>query len=201
MTRWGRIVSRIIKFFLWIAVAMASAGIIWLVIKGHLMVWDAVFAEMVVIAVAVAISFANSYGTPLDYIKKDSVLYQAIKLRTILMHANFCWSVFHIGLTISPLYCTCVVIYLSSFETLSEVSIQKAVLIYSMLSLVLTLATYVIKAKGFSGAYRMASTILYKGIMERQCEAIDSQEADKKLAEYIHSAEEIIKKFETEEGF
>lgn len=201
MTKGERIVSWIVKLGLWIMVVLVSVGIIWMLDKQYLMVWDAVFVEFILLAFAVAVSFANSYGTPLDHIEKNSITYQAIKLRTVMMHANFCWSILHITLTIAPLYCTCVVIYLSGFEAISKIEIQKAILIYSILSLVLTLATSVIKAKGFSGAYRMASTILYKGIMKRQCAEKDNPEADLELAECINQAEEIIKKFETEEGF
>ena len=201
MTKWERLASRVIKFVLWTAVILISIGMAWLVHRSVLMVWDAVFVGIVILAFAIAVSFGNSYGTSLDHVAKDSVLYEAIKLRTIMMHANFCWSVFHIAIIIAPLYCTCVVIYVSSFESVNDVKIQKAILLYSILSLVLTLAAYVIKAKGFSGAYRMASTILYKGIMERMCVESCNAAADLKLAEHMDQAEEVIKKFETEEGF
>ena len=80
-------------------------------------------------------------------------------MRSIWLHSNFCWLAANIWMTVAPLYCTCTVIYLSL-----ENKDQAHILLYSVFSLVIALAAYVVRpssrANGFRSAYLKVSRAL-----------------------------------------
>lgn len=182
----------IVKTITWICAGGGIGVLIYAAYKTKLSIWDAFLIGMLFIVIAIAVTFSNSYGYNIDGLQEGSLLLKAATMHASVLHASFCWNIVYFFLTIAPLYCTCVVIYLSGF---GKNDTSQRILIYSILSLVLSTSTYVINAKGFAAVYRNASNILIDAIIKVQYE---SEARDGVLITAIKEAEEKIRQFETE---
>lgn len=132
--------------------------------------YDIFFVYILIVSLATAITFSNSYGlyefekAAKDKSKTDEnykMLYLGIKRYATHIHAYYCWKIVYYLLMILPLYCTCVVIYISAYSVADSMS---RILIYSILSLVLSLAIYVIDPKTYADKNKSASAFIYEKI-------------------------------------
>lgn len=125
--------------------------------------YDGILLGESILAFAIGIVCSHAYNYEPGWEKPGSLRDQAAKKQAIWLHANFCWQIISAWMTITPLYCTCATIYISGISSGDEWD-QVHVLIYSILSLVLSLGIYVIcpsnRAAGYRDAHLSVSEIL-----------------------------------------
>lgn len=136
----------------------------------HMKVWNLAAPDMLLLiftgaAVTVAIICSHAYNhIPGD---EDLLYEQAARLRAVWLHANFCWKTISIWMTVIPLYCTCVAIYLSGTPEGDEFD-HIRILVYSVLSLVISLGVYAIRPSNRASAYRKAYRVIDKALIDYQ---------------------------------
>lgn len=145
--------------------------------------YDALLFMLTGFAAVVAVVQSHAYNyTPNEY--DETNLRERIgKLQAVWLHANLTWQTIYIWMMSVPFYCTCIAIYLSGNN-----GDYDHILIYSILSLVITLGCYAIqplkRANQFRKAYAMAS----KAIVTYDGDDTNS----KVLADAIIEAEQMI---------
>lgn len=170
----------IVQLFTIIGAATASIALACSGLAGY----DLLLFLGMIWAFAIAVICSHAYN---DYPK--SLRGQALKKQATWLHANFSWRALSIWIIVTSLYCNCATIYISgqSFDPEN----QRHILIYSILSLVLSLGTYVLRpanrAEGFREAYVRITEALFN----------HSESDSEALAKAIIEAEQIISKQDT----
>jgi len=137
--------SVIVKLVTW----FAFVGSIWLLLIlfndyfEWWQVYDGIFFLTLSLALALAITFSHSYGLPIEKLEKDELKKRAIKADATNIHAYFSWKIISAWMTIVPLYCTLTVVFISALYDGDNQ--MPRILIYSMLSLVISFSVYVVK--------------------------------------------------------
>ena len=137
----------------------------YVVVIGVLPIYDAILVGETLFAFSIAVICSHAYNYQPNAANVDSLQEKAAKLEAIWLHANFCWQTINVWMTITPLYCTCATIYISG-SSIGNAWDQVHVLVYSIISLVLSLGIYVIRpfnrGSGYRRAYLSVSTALIK---------------------------------------
>lgn len=162
------------KFKHWHGVVQTIAIFVTLVLFGLLtyvvvidvlQIYDAILIGETLLAFSIAVICAHAYNYQPNSTSINPLHERAIRLEATWLHANFCWQTINVWMTITPLYCTCATIYISGSSIGSKWD-QVHVLVYSIISLVLSLRIYVIRpfnrGSGFRKAYLSVSTALIK---------------------------------------
>lgn len=134
---------------------LLCAGLAYLTILGMLPIYDAILLGETLLAFAIALICSHAYNYYPGTEKEGSLREEAAKLKAMWLHANFSWNTISIWMTITPLYCTCATIYISGSSIGGEWD-QVHVLVYSILSLVLSLGVYVLRPSNRATGYREA---------------------------------------------
>ncbi len=125
--------------------------------------YDAILLDVTCLAVVVAIISSQTYSFIPDP-EMPEIWNSAERLQVVWVHSNFSWLSVNVWMKLTPMYCTCIAIYLSG----NKCGWDK-ILFYSILSLLISLSDYVVRpsnrAAGFRRAYREIATALakYKG--------------------------------------
>lgn len=145
--------------------------------------YDALLFVLTGFAFVVAVVQSHAYNyTPNEY--DETNLRERIgKLRAIWLHSNITWQTIYIWMMSVPFYCTCIAIYLSGNN-----GDYDHILIYSILSLVITLGCYAIQPLKRANQFRKAYAIASAAIVTYDIEKTDS----KILADAIIEAEQMI---------
>jgi len=141
------VLSSIVKIFTWIGFGFACYFSVLLVINfSWWEVYDSIFLMTIVFALAVAITFSHSYGLNVKNIK-DELKKRAIKADGTNIHSYFCWKIIAVWMTIAPLYCTTVVVFIGTQAVYGGQAGGQAnrIVVYSILSLVISLSVYAVK--------------------------------------------------------
>lgn len=137
-----------------------------LVYKGFLKAYDALLYGGTFLAVAIAIVCSHAYNYQPEQWMDKELCHMAAKQAAKWLHDNFSWLTVSVWMTVMPLYCTCATIYISGVPMADGEYDQIHILIYSILSLVISLGIYVIRpanrAVGFRQAYQLASEAMVK---------------------------------------
>lgn len=148
-------------------------------------VYDAILLGETLLAFAVAVVCSHAYNYYPESKDTRSLREKAAKQKSVWLHANFSWEVISVWMTVTPLYCTCATIYISgSTPTGGWSQVQLHVLVYSILSLVLSLGTYVLRPSYRAAGYRKAHLCV--------SEALARSSADDPLADAIAAGEKCI---------
>lgn len=134
---------------------LLCAGLAYLTIKEKLPIYDAILLGETLLAFAIAVICSHAYNYYPGTEKEGTLREKAAQLKAMWLHANFSWNTLSIWMTVTPLYCTCATIYISGSSTGGEWD-QTHVLVYSILSLVLSLGIYVLRPSNRATGYREA---------------------------------------------
>lgn len=179
-----------IQVVCWGVFCMACVFSAWLGIEYHYQIYNILLVDSTLLAITIAITLSHAYNCVPN--PNASYLWNlAEKRRSIWLHANHCWQTVHIWMTITPLYCTCIAIYLSG----NNMS-QEHILIYSILSLVISLGVYAISPLKRAAAYQKAYTLVVKALSDYE---LDSKNGEKNLSKAIKKGEKLIAGWEKRE--
>lgn len=140
-------------------------------------------------AVVIGITCSQAYNS-VEGEAKGSFLWQAKRKRNAWLHANFSWQAINMWMTITPLYCTCATIYLSGKKEQGELD---NILIYSILSLVMSLGIYVVRPANRATGYRRAYNILNAALTRLEITPTDIQS----VAQAMVDGEKIVEEQDT----
>lgn len=145
--------------------------------------YDALFLGLTGFAAVVAVVESHAYNyTPKE--NDETNLRERIgKLQAVWLHANFTWQIIYVWMILVPLYCTCITIYLSGNN-----GDYNHILVYSILSLVISLGYYAVQPLNRTNQFRKAYAIASKAIATYDSEKTSS----KVLADAITEAEQMI---------
>lgn len=176
-----------IQFITWmIFIGICGVSVI-LVMKKDVQVYNILLPDSFFLTVTIAITFSHAYNY---YPRpKASLLWnQASKLRATWLHASNCWQSLNIWMTIAPLYCTCIAIYLSGNHMNSG-----HILIHSILSLVISMGTYIIYPGERARTYLKAYSLVNEALTDYE---INKSGGEKKIAKAVNEGTQITVKFE-----
>lgn len=156
----------IIQSVAWAIFLAVCAAIFWAVRGGYLKIHYAWLLGGICLAVTVAVTCSHAYNYWEGSQGGDPLREQAARQMAVWLHANYCWQILNVAMTIVPLYCTCAAIYLSGNQVADSMN---DILIYSILSLVISLGTYVIRPANRAVGYRRAYTGVSKALTEPVC--------------------------------
>lgn len=172
-----------VQILCWGVFCLACCFSVWLVVEFQFQIYNILLADSTLLAITIAITLSHAYNCIAD--PEASYLWNlAEKRRSIWLHANHCWQTVHIWMTITPLYCTCIAIYLSG----NNMS-QEHILIYSILSLVISLGVYAIAPLKRASAYERAYTLVVNALSEYK---LDPKNGEKNLSKAIRKGEKLI---------
>lgn len=157
------------------------------VVEDSLKAYDALLLGGTFWAVAIAFICSHAYNYQPGREAPGSLRDTAAKLEAVWHHANFCWQIISAWMTVTPLYCTCATIYISGSSAGGGWD-QVHVLVYSILSLVLSLGIYVIRPSNRAAGYRKAYLCVAKAL----CVSPAHDPGDEKVREAIIAGQEII---------
>ena len=143
-----------IQLFTWVACFALSYLVI--VCNSFLAIYDKAYIIFTFVAFSVAVTFSHAYNaTPEAY--EDKLAREADSFRSRWAHANFCWQIVDIWLTMTPVFCTGVTVYITQ-ENTNLSMIKNRIIVYSVLSLISSFASFSFnpgrRAKGFRDAHR-----------------------------------------------
>ena len=130
----------------WHGIIQIIAWTVWVVITlciiyyggNKLEAYDIVFLSISLLAVTIAVTYSNAYcSRPETY--SHAIAKQGEHLRSCWLHANFSWQIASIWLTVSTIYSSGVVVYLSQSST-DLSAIKNRIILYSVLSLLSSFA-------------------------------------------------------------
>lgn len=150
-----------------------------------LQIYDAILMGETLLAFSIAVICSHAYNYRPNPASTD-LQEKAAKLEATWLHANFCWKTINVWMTITPLYCTCATIYISG-SSVGDKWDQVHVLVYSIISLVLSLGIYVIRPFNRESGYRKA----YLSITTARAKKYGS-DSEAELINAIIKGEEII---------
>ncbi len=159
------------------------------VLSGNLLVYDALLYGETLAAFAIAVICSHAYNYRPGSEPPDSLRDKAAQLEASWLHSNFCWEIISVWMTVTPLYCTCATIYISG-SSIGSAWDQVHVLVYSMLSLVLSLSVYVIRPSNRAAGYREAYLCVVEALSKRP--ALDPE--DQEIGQAIIKGQQIIAK-------
>ena len=156
--------SNLVKWATWIVFVVFLGLSVYTVVRFEQWeVYDSILVMTAILALALGITFSQSYGLPVKKNEKDDLKKLAIKLDATNLHAHFSWRIIGAWMTITPLYCTTVVIFIGSqYENSGQIS---RIIIYSMLSLITSLSMYAIKPEQRSKRFMQNHNILRKELL------------------------------------
>lgn len=163
----------LIQSAIWIFFACPLVALILSVKPDSLRMTDMFLILIVLFAFAVGVTVSQAYNEIPDSADPEPLYIQAIKKKNIWLHSYFSWECINAAMTVIPLYCTCAAIYISGTPEGNGEWDRTRILIYSILSLVLSLSIYVIRpanrATGYRRAYKTidAALIQYKTERDR----------------------------------
>lgn len=149
--RWHGVIQAIIASI----ALLLCAGLAYLTILGKLLIYDTILLGETLLAFSIALICSHAYNYYPGTEEEGSLREKAAKLKATWLHANFSWNTISIWMTVTPLYCTCATIYISGSSISGEWD-QIHVLVYSILSLVLSLGIYVLRPSNRATGYREA---------------------------------------------
>lgn len=150
------------------------------VYKKALHIYDSILFGGTLLTFAVAVIRSQTYSYQPGSAPTNSLQEKAAKLQATWLHASHCWQAINVWMTIIPLYCTCATIYISGSSAIgNDEENQLRILVYSIISLVLSLGIYVIRPSaqkaGFQKAYLSITVALTK------THGLDGSDAEKQL--------------------
>ncbi len=179
MKRTGHIVVQAIAWFLFLVICVCS---VLLILLEKIRTYNMILIDSLFLAITIAITCSHAYNHKTD--STDPLHLQAERQKALWLHANFCWQTVGVWMTVAPLYCTCVAIYLSGNNMFHE-----DVLIHSVLSLVISLGVYAIAPSSRAAAYRNAYALINDALMKVE---LDCNEERELLEEAINEGTKII---------
>lgn len=156
----------IIQSIAWAVFLAVCAAIFWAVRGGYLKIHYAWLLGGICLALTVAVTCSHAYNYREGSQGGDPLREQAARQMAVWLHANYCWQILNVAMTIVPLYCTCAAIYLSGNRVGDSMN---DILIYSILSLVISLGTYVIRPANRAAGYRRAYTGVSRALTAPSC--------------------------------
>lgn len=117
------------------------------------------------LAISIAVICSHAYNYTPGGEKMGELYDQAARQKAVWLHANFSWQVVSIWMTVTPLYCTCAAIYISG-TPINGTWDHTHVLIYSILSLVISLGVYVIRPSNRAEGYRRAYQTVNEALLQ-----------------------------------
>lgn len=175
----------IIQTLTWAVFAVVCAVIFLAVRRKWMKTHYAWLLGGVLLAVTVAITCSHAYNYQEGSQGGNPLCEQAAKKRATWLHANHCWQILNVSMTIIPLYCTCAAIYLSGNQVDNSMN---DILIYSILSLVISLGTYVIRPANRAAGYRRAYIIVDEALTNLEY----SESGDRSVAEALTRGTQIV---------
>ena len=125
-------------------------------------VYDYIFILTILLAISLATTFSHAYD--LAHEKEDDWLIKLAKKRNnTYLHACFSWEIVNCWMVIAPLYCTGLVVFISSQS--SQSNIMNRILLYSIFSLVISLSIYVIKPKKRATIFQKKYNTIHKELL------------------------------------
>lgn len=170
-----------VTLILWVALAVFATR------QGSFRPYDTILLGGTFAAVALAFICSHAYNYQPGREAPGSLRDTAARLEAAWHHANFCWQIISAWMTVTPLYCTCATIYISGSPDGGEWD-QVHVLIYSILSLVLSLGIYVIRPSNRAAGYRKAYLCVTKAL----CTSPARDPEDEEVRKAIIAGQEII---------
>lgn len=164
--RWNGVVQgfkrywhAVVQVIVWILFFGFLAGSFWAYNRFHFQVYNLILVNLISTATAIAVTCSHAYN---HEVRQDAppIWNQAERQKALWLHANFFWQTVSVVMTIMPLYCTCVAIYLSGNNKSPE-----NVMIHSIMSLVISLGVYVISPSSRATAYRGAYALVNDALM------------------------------------
>ncbi len=150
--KWMRVFHIAVRIATWIIFGLLIDWLVCLANQDVLMVCDVLLAGLLLLALALGITISNSYTYDIEM--ADSKLLEYItRVELTCMHASECWNIVAISMVILPIYTTCTVIYLT-LQASTEAEYLSRILLYSIFSLVSSLAGYIIRPQDKSTAFR-----------------------------------------------
>ena len=160
----------LIQSAIWIFFACSLVGLILSVKFGLLRMTDMFLILIVLFAFAVGATVSQAYNEVPDSADPDPLYRQAVKKKNIWLHSYFSWECINVAMTVIPLYCTCAAIYISGTPGENSEWDRTRVLIYSILSLVLSLSIYVIRPANRATGYRHAYKTIDEALIQYKTE-------------------------------
>lgn len=160
----------LIQSAIWIFFACSLVGLILSVKFGLFRMTDMFLILIVLFAFAVGATVSQAYNEVPDIAAPEPLYIQAIKKKNIWLHSYFSWECINVAMTVIPLYCTCAAIYISGTPGENSEWDRTRVLIYSILSLVLSLSIYVIRPANRATGYRRAYKTIDEALIQYKTE-------------------------------
>ncbi len=160
----------LIQSAIWIFFACSLVGLILSVKFGLLRMTDMFLILIVLFAFAVGATVSQAYNEVPDSADPEPLYRQAVKKKNIWLHSYFSWECINVAMTVIPLYCTCAAIYISGTPGENSEWDRTRVLIYSILSLVLSLSIYVIRPANRATGYRRAYKTIDEALIQYKTE-------------------------------
>lgn len=154
------IITQTVAVVAFVAICIFSG---FLISRKVIEIYDAILLDVTCLAIVVAIISSQTYSF-IPNLEMPEIWNSAERLQVVWIHSNFSWLSVNVWMKLTPMYCTCIAIYLSG----NKCDWNK-ILFYSILSLLISLSAYVVRpsnrAAGFRRAYKEIAMALakYKG--------------------------------------
>lgn len=182
--------SYLFHFFVQMAaVGLGFMGCKFVLYNTSLLIFDKILFWEAIVAFVIGTICSHAY----NYIPKNELnplRDMARKKQSIWLHSNFAWKTISIWMTVTSLYCTGATVYIGG-SAIKEVWAQQRIIVYSIVSSVMSMGMLVLRPTNRSDGYREAYLIITEALINYD------DNSQKEIKEALIKGERIIARQDT----